>query len=198
MAIDRKEYFEEHLYYEIWMLNETYKLLDLPTTAISNTVVGNALIESFCCHARILIEFFKKERGADHYTMAPYKRSDKYEKLNRKINNQISHVVDEGRSDEIGAKIGHADRKMLIDLLGVDVATFKQNLRPPYDQWRKLPDVLSSNSPSVATIPTPIAPYGASSSPSTGTVAVNFSGPGLTTNAPNLVITIDSARAPNK
>ncbi len=198
MAINRKEYFEEHLNYEIWMLNETYKLLDLPTTEISNPVVGNALIESFCCHARILIEFFDKERGADHYTTVPYKRSDKYKKLNRKINNQISHVVDEGRSDETEAKIGSADRKALIDLLGVDVATFKQNLRPPHDQWRKLADVISSSSPSVATIPTPIAPYGASSSPSAGTVVVSYGGPGLTTNAPNIVITTNPALMPKK
>ena len=198
MINDRKKYFEEHLFYEIWMLNETYKLLDLPTATISNAVIGNALIESYCCHARILIEFFDKKHGADYYTTAPYERSDKYKKLNRKINNQISHILDEGRSDEVEGKIGLADRKALIELLGADVAAFKQDLKPPHDQWLELPDVVSSSSIGAATLALPIAPYGASSSPSASTVVVSFGGPGLTTNAPNIVITTGLAGMPKK
>jgi hypothetical protein len=140
MALDRKKYFEEHLWYEIWMLGETYKLLNLLKVPMSE-VVGNALIESFCVHARVLIEFFDKSQGADYYTTVPYVRSKKYKKLNRQINNQISHVVDEGRSDRASDKIGPDERKELIDLLGADIAVFKKTLKTSYGQWRKLPDV---------------------------------------------------------
>jgi hypothetical protein len=143
MALDRKKYFEEHLWYEIWMLGETYKLLNLSKVPISE-VVGNALIESFCVHARVLIEFFEKSQGADYYTTVPYVRSKKYKKLNRQINNQISHVIGEGRSDRASEKIGPDERKELIDLLGADIAIFKKTLRASCDQWRQLPDVPDS------------------------------------------------------
>jgi hypothetical protein len=171
------------------MLGETYKLLDLPTVAIANEVIRNALIESFCTHARALIEFFNKRRGADYYTAVPYVRSKKYDTLKRQINNQISHVLDEGRSDEILEKIGPNERKELIDLLGPDVANFKQNLKPPHDQWRPLPDVPDSAPTGAGALTVPISPHGASSSPTFGeTVGLNFGGPGTTTTGPNVVL----------
>jgi hypothetical protein len=188
MALDRKEYFEEHLWYEIWMLGETYKLLNLPRVPISEKVIGNALIESFCTHARALIEFFDKRRGADYYTAVPYVRSNKYDKLKRQINNQISHVVDEGRSGEILEKIGSNERKELIDLLGPDIAIFKQTLKPPHDQWRSLPDVPDSCATGVGTVAALASPYGASSSPTFGATVMNFGAPGTTTIGPSIVL----------
>lgn len=186
MALDRKEYFEKHVWYEIWMLGETYKLLDLRAVPLSDVVIGNALIESFCTHARLLIEFFDKSRGADFYTTVPYVRSKKYDKLKRQINNQISHVVDEGRSEEISDKMGPDERKELIDLLGSDIATFKQYLKPPHDQWRPLPDVPDSDPTGAGTLTAPITPYGASNSPAFGQTAVNFGGPARTTSGPTI------------
>jgi len=189
MALDRKEYFEKHVWYEIWMLGETYKLLDLRRAAIADEVIGNALMESFCTHARALIEFFDKRRGADYYTAVPYVRSNKYDKLKRQINNQISHVLDEGRSDEIVEKIGPSERKELIDLLGPDIAVFKQNLKPPHDQWRPLPDVPDSTPTGASTLTVAISPNGASSSPTLlETVEVNVGGPGTTTTGPSVVL----------
>ena len=54
----------EHLYYEIWMLNETSQLSD------SNTVKNNALIESFSIHARVLLDFLYKTQGRPDDTFA--------------------------------------------------------------------------------------------------------------------------------
>lgn len=42
--------------YELWMLDETFKRLNEPLT---DQVIANALIESFCIHARQLIDFFE-------------------------------------------------------------------------------------------------------------------------------------------
>ena len=53
----RREY---HLNYEIWMLEETNKKRHV------DEVIKNALIESFCVHARNLFEFFMEE--APQYT----------------------------------------------------------------------------------------------------------------------------------
>jgi hypothetical protein len=51
---------EYHLDYEIWMLEQTY------TRLRDDEVIKNAIIESFCVHARNLLEFFWKE--APKYT----------------------------------------------------------------------------------------------------------------------------------
>jgi len=48
--------FHEHLPYEIDMLRSTYhRLANLPNI---DTDIRNALIESFCVHARALLDFF--------------------------------------------------------------------------------------------------------------------------------------------
>jgi hypothetical protein len=44
-----------YLFYEFWMLAETHKRL---LAGIGDAVFQNALIESFCTHARNLNEFF--------------------------------------------------------------------------------------------------------------------------------------------
>jgi len=50
--------FEHHLVYEVNMLRNIYLLLLLPVFRDS---LANALIESFCVHARVLIEFFDEK-----------------------------------------------------------------------------------------------------------------------------------------
>jgi hypothetical protein len=49
-----KEFFVEHLPYEIDMLRDAYVLLE---TGLLGRVLENLLIESFCVHARNLIEY---------------------------------------------------------------------------------------------------------------------------------------------
>src|SRR5262245_15039237 len=59
-----EELIGEHLDYEIKMLHETRKALRGET--VSANVIANALMESFCIHARNLNEFFfENERWPD-------------------------------------------------------------------------------------------------------------------------------------
>jgi hypothetical protein len=58
---------EHHLGYEVLTLTETYEilgkingLLNSGATAVHKEVLHNSLIESFCVHARALVEFFCK------------------------------------------------------------------------------------------------------------------------------------------
>jgi hypothetical protein len=51
----RKGWIEEHLRYEIGMLNQTHRLLYWTAPALPQGVILNALIESFCVNARTLI-----------------------------------------------------------------------------------------------------------------------------------------------
>jgi hypothetical protein len=168
---DHKEYFEDHLNYEVWMLGETYTRL---LVQVPDKVIANALVESFCIHARILIEFFSKARGANTYTTKKYVVTKRYEKLNRQINNQIAHILDEGRSVHALKKIGPVERQELFELLRDDIEVFKQNLAPLYKGYKALPDL-------PATVSVSVASHGASSSPKIGpSVVVNFQ-PGTTT-----------------
>ena len=83
------EILEYHYNYELDMLANTFRLLN------DNRIQQNALIESFCLHARNLIEFFcDKEKGqqyTEQYTPFAGKKT-RIGKLNRLINQQISHL----------------------------------------------------------------------------------------------------------
>jgi hypothetical protein len=59
------KYSEEHVDYEFWMLNQTGKLLSTDPTIHVNPVVKNALIESFCVHARALAIFLYPEEAKE-------------------------------------------------------------------------------------------------------------------------------------
>ena len=52
----QEELLGEHLLYEIQMLHETRKALN--GERVSDQIITNALMESFCVHARNLNEFF--------------------------------------------------------------------------------------------------------------------------------------------
>jgi hypothetical protein len=56
-----EEILQEHLRYDVDMLEGTFRLLNEPT---GDLIVGNALIESFCIHARGLIEFLSNRNRA--------------------------------------------------------------------------------------------------------------------------------------
>jgi hypothetical protein len=68
--------FRDHILYEVKMLQMTYRLLQEPWYS---GWIGNALIESFCIHARALIEFFDcntsesdEQVCATHFTDGSY------------------------------------------------------------------------------------------------------------------------------
>ena len=123
---------EYHLNYEIWMLEEANK-----KHHDSDQVINNALIESFCVHARNLIEFFAEE--AQRYTTRSYRpfchiSSNRRASIRRKINVQISHVKDQGRTTNDADKITAFDRAEIVNILSREIKEFKVHLLPQYDQ----------------------------------------------------------------
>ena len=188
MAYDRKDYFIDHLYYEIWMLGETYTRLHLANEPITDRVVANALVESFCIHVRALIEFFLKGH-ADKYTNKRYgHKKTRYEKETKLLNTQIAHLIFDGRTGEDSGKIGAPQRQRMYDLLKEDINAFKLDLRAECLEWKELPDL-----PTDSGLTVPVTPHGASSAP-TGTT-VNFDGPGQVTSGPPDLLTFSSVPA---
>jgi hypothetical protein len=133
-----EEIFEEHLHYEIDMLVATFERLP----AVSDSAMANALIESFCIHARNLHDFFLGRRGAkaETFATAAYKAyiagaisSD----LDRKLNTQIAHLS-EARTSDPAEKIGPADRLELLATLLAEVHNFAKHLQPQYQPLSRL------------------------------------------------------------
>ncbi len=109
----RVGWIEEHLLYEIQMLNQTHHLLDWTDPALPEGVILNALIESFCVHARTLIEVFRQETEATqsgngkkqwHALTSGFVQQGQYKDYDRLLNNQISHLG-ELRERDPGKKI---------------------------------------------------------------------------------------------
>jgi hypothetical protein len=95
--------------------------------------LNNALIESFCVHARALFEFFEKPRGARKYTEAtyePFKGVD-ISTWVKKLNNQVAHLLD-GRTDDDSLKIGDQHRIDMLHALGSEVEVFRKALKSEY------------------------------------------------------------------
>ena len=70
-----KEIMSEHQFgYEVWMLTETYNRLATRRIEDEDRVLANAMIDSFCIHARILIDFFNGRGGvrAKEVTLKTY------------------------------------------------------------------------------------------------------------------------------
>src|SRR5438552_15746243 len=89
-----EEIFKEHLHYEIDMLLATFVRLLAP---VSDPVVANALIESFCIHGRNLDDFFLGRRGAKaemyaNASYAPYIGGQISATLDKNLKPQIAHM----------------------------------------------------------------------------------------------------------
>jgi hypothetical protein len=130
-----------HLVYEIWMLREIYQRCP----HANDKVINNALLESFCVHARNLIEFFEKR--AKIYTEAsylPYATSNisqkQRQKMQRRINTQISHLIHDGRTANDLEKINPRERAEILNMLSAEIAEFKANLAQRYKHI-DIPDI---------------------------------------------------------
>jgi len=129
-----EEFFGEHLPYEINMFRASYLLLG---TGLLGAVLNNALIESFCVHARNLIEFFKTKDSCDFdpraFTVQAYALNKRFigDSILPKITNQISHLTVNRTSDN-SKKIGSADRKAIAESVEREIARFKSNLTPDW------------------------------------------------------------------
>jgi hypothetical protein len=128
---DLVEYLTKHLDYEVDMLNRTYDLIPLvPLKTDGDFTVHNALIESFCIHARALFEFVGKETGRHEYThkgAAAYACKDLYEDHRQSLNQQIAHVIHAGRKSKVEDKIRARHRFNMMRALHTEWAHFKQS-----------------------------------------------------------------------
>src|SRR5665213_2428310 len=115
--ITLEEALRDHVSYEIDMLNETFDRLGKP---VGDSVMGNALIESFCIHARNLIDFLGNEDGglrASSYVDAQYAHAKHVgvgKALYQKLSTQIAHLG-QRRTSNNQDKINTADRRTLLE-----------------------------------------------------------------------------------
>ncbi len=104
----------------------------------TNKVIRNALVESFCIHARNLIDFFNSKQGLDPRDFAPnymptvVNQIDS--KLARKLHTQIAHLTYK-RTDDPNNKIGAAQRDEFLSRLLYEIDDFSRRLRP---EWQAL------------------------------------------------------------
>jgi len=138
-ATQLHEILREHLPYELDMLQFTFERL------LWNDIVQddlrNALIESFCIHARSLIDFFNNKQGvwASEFVDSTYVsfRGGKVKRtLIAKLNTQIAHVTLERTADP-HKKIGAVERQELFDKIRLALAEFEQHLKPEFKgMWK--------------------------------------------------------------
>ncbi|MFO1151410.1 MAG: hypothetical protein U1E62_23800 [Alsobacter sp.] len=137
--ISAEEFFREHLHYEIWMLRETYAYM---LVGSFGDVMNNALIESYCTHARNLIEFFRYKDSCDYhpaeFVTADFKKNTQFigDILFTTINEQISHMSHYRTADPF-RKIDGPFRTRVFAALEVEIARFGKHLTEHYrSSWK--------------------------------------------------------------
>jgi len=147
------ELFERHLLYEVWMLFETRARF---VAGVDDTVVRNALIESFCIHARGLIDFFNDKKGAavsafTNFAYVPFANGPVPEKLVTKLSTQIAHLTRK-RSSDPREKIDQAAREELLLMVSDELRNFRNHLLPEYRSlWPKSLPAAPSEAPTSTT-----------------------------------------------
>jgi len=133
-----------HLRYEIDALVDAYNVLEMLAakgggfTDDEKRILTNALIESFCVHARNLYEFFNKQTqtqrkkgGMPKYADGKYQLLNKYDDMRGELNIQITHLIYEGRKTSPSDKIGDAMRFKMLDQLRNELENFRKHLVDP-------------------------------------------------------------------
>jgi hypothetical protein len=102
----------------------------------NETAVRNALMESFCIHARNLIDFLQgKRKGVraraltDNYM--PFASGEIDKALTKKIEDQIAHITLHRTSDP-KEKINGKVRAKLLRAIANELVIFRAKLRPEY------------------------------------------------------------------
>src|SRR5262245_34659721 len=127
---------EKHLYYEIVRFVSQFELLRVPVyqTKVDADVaetIDDALIVSFCSHARNLLEFFfREDRTKFNYTLATDYANSSYKRLDRndpdvvrlysQLCAQINHLTYD-RTDDDTKKIREPQRNELVVLIHDEV-----------------------------------------------------------------------------
>ncbi|MEX2277530.1 MAG: hypothetical protein WD674_07065, partial [Cucumibacter sp.] len=114
-----KEVIGNAIPYEIWMLQQVH--CRLISGGIGDTVLNNALIESFCIYARALIDMLSNQQGAkarDYTTEAFDELSESALRtsLKTKLNTQVAHITGKRTSDQ-SKKINGDDRALLLRVI---------------------------------------------------------------------------------
>jgi hypothetical protein len=138
------EAFEHHVVYEVNMLRHTFSFLSVRAWSQE---LANAIIESFCVHARNLIDFFSEKSetpgqsngyvGAKHFCNGyqPWTKGAPGNDLIGALNRQISHVTFD-RTSKSEEKIGPEQRLELVRLIERELEMFREHLRSPYtEKW---------------------------------------------------------------
>jgi hypothetical protein len=130
-----RDLFERHVLYEVWMLNETRKLIELGE---ANVVRHNANIESFCIHVRNLIETFTskkngvaKAKSFTHPQYVPWEGCGAPTDLSGKISREISHIS-RVRPTLEAEKINRSMQKKMFDAIAVEIMNFRAHLKPEF------------------------------------------------------------------
>jgi hypothetical protein len=103
---------------------------------VNDVVLRNALIESFCIHARSLIDFFNDRKGAKasdftEPTYVPFPNGPIADTLVTKLSTQIAHLT-LNRTADPQKKIDHTAREELTTKLAAELVNFFGNLKPEY------------------------------------------------------------------
>jgi hypothetical protein len=126
-----------HVTYELNMLIRTHGILigiGLEPT------VGNALIESFCVHARNLDEFFQSSGvwprlKASSFT-TDYKPGRSLTKaLKTRMNQQITHLS-LARTHDPEKLINPTEQHQMFLMLVTEAAHFGEHLKPEFQDWK--------------------------------------------------------------
>ncbi|WP_299817001.1 hypothetical protein [uncultured Roseibium sp.] len=131
-----EEFLRRFLKYEVDMLRATHILI---LNSPDSQIVINVLIESFCIHARNIIEFLKNHGACDvdprWFTGENYKVDRNFLKksLGDRVNAQIAHLS-HNRTTDSKKKIDAKDRKELSDAVELQLSRFYNNLKV---EWRK-------------------------------------------------------------
>jgi len=141
-----QEVINHHVPYEVRMMRQTYAMLADGSACLwfSQTVI-NALIESFCLHARSLIEFFSGETtpadntaAAKHFAKSSYKPCPDYgpsRELRGKLNGQIAHPS-YSRTSTGDEKVSAKDRAILMKFIDDELVRFSNEMKETYrQQW---------------------------------------------------------------
>lgn len=124
---DSVAYLAEHYIYEINMLRETHRRLG----STSDQMLANALIESFCVHARALLDFYKSTPQDDDVVAHDFVTPAQFtatatrqvpNDIRKRVNKQIAHLT---AARENANRINDGDRQQLLTAIETDHAAFK-------------------------------------------------------------------------
>jgi hypothetical protein len=137
-----RETINHHIPYEVRMMRQTFAMLgDGAACLWVSQVVINALIESFCLHARSLIEFFSGQKSpaggitaAKHFAKEDYQPcSDKGpgKEFMHKLNAQIAHPS-YFRTSNDEEKLSAKDRSTLMKFVEGELARLSAAMKEIY------------------------------------------------------------------